>query len=750
MFLHPLINLSRSSLPLVSLLLVLSFCSESPAQAVESARKKILSEDLSPFVRRHADDLVKWHVWDDSIFEKAKAEKKPLYVCVGYDSCHWCVRMQQESFVNPEIAKLLNDNFINVIVDRERRPDLDTNFTTYMNANQGQSGWPLNVWVTPDGVPFSVGSYFPNHHLTSDSALPDFAKVLNHIISQWNRFPDYIDAQSKRDLEKLSERLKDIDELKSDALKERAADRKKIHTAAYEAIATRFDPVNGGFSSSFQFPEAGTLKYLSTLSAMDGESSFRQQQARKMITLTGDRMSHGGIFDQLAGGFHRYALDVSWEVPRFEKLLLTQAVMADCYVSMYKATGNQHFAEVARTTLGFVQKSLSNGDGLYYAGLQSDSEVDGNLVEGAYYTWTYDEFVKAAGEESAPVLTFMMDVKPGGNLSPGGNAADALKNQNVLRMKRTLFEAATEFGKSEAELATLANAGLRRLAEARALRPAPALDDNVVPSWNALLASAFVKVGLLNSSPEMVGLGKSTVNALLNVFYDSESGMFYHLINKDGTRSGVYAGNYASFVAALLDVYHVTFDERYLATAVKLQDKQFEIFWDTEEGGFFESLPDRKEDILRLKGIDDDVAASTNATSANNLLHLADITGDAKYMDLAKRLREFSVPRQVVFPGSVSSLLEFDYHLHSPSRLVVVTGPADSELAAGAALALSGKVLFRTSLLRVGADTKISRQNDVLKSLVEKSAEAAIYVVESGKVSAPLTTLAALEAALTK
>lgn len=721
------------------------------AQDSAADRRAELASDTSSFVRRHAEDLVEWHVWGDEAFEKAKKLNRPLYVCVGYDSCHWCLRMQNESFNNPEIAELLNASFVNVIVDREHQPVLDSNFMMYMNANQGQSGWPLNVWITPDGVPFSVGSYFPSGEDVTSTALPEFTKVLRHIVAQWERFPDYINQQSKRDLEKLILKLADMDKLTDPGLIEKSKDLEAMHMAAYESISTRFDPSNGGFSNPFQFPQSGILRYLAALNTME-HSNFRGRQALKMIALTGEKMASGGLFDHLAGGFHRYALDPAWEVPRFEKLLITQAVMCDSYLSMYQVTKNPRFKDVARATLAFVENTLDAGDGLAFAGLQSDSPKPGSdvCVEGGYYTWTYDEFVSGAGDEAASLLVYMMDIQRGGNLSPGGNSADELRGMNVPRMKYTLADAAEKFGKSEAELATTANAGLRRLIEKRKTRTSPALDDNIEIGWNSLALSAFAKAGVLLEKPEFIQRAKTGVTTILTKHYDSDRGTLFHLVGKDGKRSGVYGFNYAAMIGALLDLYSATLDEAFLVRAVELQEHQIERFWDAKGGGFFEALPDELSDFLRLKSLSGDGAPSTNDISAFNLLQLGDLTKNSEYIERAKKIQEFSLPRQLSFPTSVPILLELDYHLRQPAQIALLSGPADSPLAKAMVKLFQEAKFFRTSLARLASDTALMKQHPDLAPFVEKSGAPAVIILRDGVPSAPLTDVSAIEAALSK
>ncbi len=703
------------------------------AQKNELVTASRLDASDSPYVRRHRSDAVDWYEWGEEAFEKARKENKPVLVSIGYDSCHWCHRMQTEAFADPGIVAFLNKHFVCVLVDRERRPDLNAVYMTYMNANHGQAGWPINVWVTPDYVPFSVGSYFPSR---TTPILPGMMKVLRHIEAQWSRFPDYINAQSARDLEKLKARLAELDTFPDDASAEEGSDLTKVLEAAYEAIAARYDPLHGGFTHPAQFPQPGLTDLLLTLQMTEPPGSFRGRQAAKMAMHTASALCNGGVTDHVGGGFHRYALDAAWEVPRFEKMLHVQARVSTMLLDVFRLSDDPRHLEAARRALEFAARELSSPDGAFYGSLHSDSAAAGDantLLEGAFYVWTYDELKEAIDRKDFKIVSWMLDVKPGGNLTPGSSENEVLAGKNVIRRKRSVPEAAKKFGVSRADAAAAFSRGLAGLSAARRHRPRPARDENIVTDWNAYMISAFTALYEIGDNPAHLERAKRAAAFILRRLYDATSGTLYHTLGRDGTPSGVFARDHAALIASLLDLYAATFDEQYVELAVTFQAQLDRKFWDSENGGYFETLEGIEDVVLRLKNFGDDSEPATNSLAARNLVRLSDLLGDPSFLGRATKTREFARPRMVKYPTSTAGMLSVARLIKEPARIIVIHGEAESKEVQSALRETRRRLLPRTTVIlrRPGDESGfIASRNRKLAALPKPTEAGRIFVTE--------------------
>jgi uncharacterized protein YyaL (SSP411 family) len=661
---------ARILVPLIAATTLLSIL---PGGAADAPKNSRLLTSSSPFLLRHASDPVDWFPWGPEAFEKARSEKKPLFVSVGYDSCHWCYRMQSEAFTDPVMAAVLNRNFVNVLVDRVQRPDLNGLYMTYLNANRGSGGWPLNVWITPSGVPFSVGTYFPS--VSSTDGPPTFAKVVEHVSSQWSRFPDYIEDQSKRDFAKLAERIESTD--KPEAETAASPTTRDLATSAYESLSATFDPVAGGFTSPTKFVQGTSLQFLAQLASEEAEGTFRHRQLTKMLSLTATAMIRGGLFDHVGGGFHRYSIDPSWQIPRFEKMLPAQSEIIFALLDVQAVAPDPIYAETIRRTLDFANRELLLPSGLFQTSVHSDSKSSAQaatLTEGAYYIWSYDDFAAAVGDEDLPALAEIFQVRRGGNLNPGASENEGLTRVNILRRRIDESGLAAQLGLNEADLAATIDRGLGKLAEARARRPQPDLDTNTVTGWNATMASAFARSYQTLGNPADLETARKCIEALLASRLGQASGQ---LATTDG--GGIVAYSYAATISALLDLYDATLEPRYVEAAVSLQTKQIECFWDSEGGGFFETLADDPDMLVRLKNIASDLESNTNDISARNLRRLADLLDDPDLLEHCSAIQRLAVPRIKRLSGQSPELISNAIVLeHEPIQILLEANP-DSE-----------------------------------------------------------------------
>ncbi|MFT5106448.1 MAG: hypothetical protein ACI9UA_002071 [Pseudoalteromonas tetraodonis] len=594
--------------------------------------KNHLAGESSPHLLEHANDLVNWYPWGDEAFQQARTEKKPLFISIGYHSCHWCHKMKLESFQDPAMAKLLNDHFINVKVDREELPDVDRIYMAYMQASQGSGGWPLNVWLTPDLVPFSVGTYFPP---TSSSRQPAFEKVLSHIINQWKRFPDYIDSQSRRDLSKLRSKIQDLP----------AADPAKTGTsneqllAAYERLSTEFDPQHGGFGSAPRFPNPSKLSTAHLIISREKEGSFRASQCQKMINLSLSKMAAGSIHDHLGGGFHRYTSDPAWAIPHFEKMLTDQALLLDAYLEGYQSNGSADYLKVAKGIAAFTTSTLAAPGGAFYSSVHSDSSRSADseeLEEGIFYTWKADEFAQAAAGDAA-ILANYYGVRPEGNAPLGAGMLNG-EDINVLRIDQSLTEVAAKFGLGEAAASAAIARGNAGLLAARNRRPAPPLNRQIVAASNGLMISALAKASITTGIGEYLDHAVAALSFIRDNCYDANSSPpLYRIFDPEGLSQAGSADDYAFIIQACLDLYTADLDERWLLFADDLQKAQNKYFFDKANGGFYNTSRSRADVLIRLKSYEDGAELAPNSSSILNLVRLGNLLANEEYLRMAKQ-----------------------------------------------------------------------------------------------------------------
>jgi len=633
-----------------------------------------LAKETSPHLLEHADSLVDWYPWGEEAFKRARDTKRPIFLSIGFHSCHWCHKMLNDSFNDPATAKILNDNFVSIKIDRAEYPEIDRTYMTYLQAAEGGGGWPLNVWLTADLVPFSVGSYFPK----TSRDQPGFEKVLTHIVTQWRRSREYIDAQSKRDFAKLRSRILDLPP--PDPKNAQSPEQHKL--AAYERLSSDFDPFNGGFGDIPRFPSPAKIGFADYLLSGFDPESFRARQCRKMLYLSLDKMSAGGIRDQIGGGFYRYSSDPSWTVPHFEKMLNDQALMMSVYLKAYQRSGDAKYLEVFKSTSDFLEKNLKSPEGGYFSSTHSDSRPTKDakeIVEGAYYVWGAEEFAEVTGGD-AKILAHYFNIRPGGNIPLGGLAAPSLDSTNVLHQPHTLNEVAKHFGLTADETREIIERGKKALLAAREKRPTPAVDTQIITSWNALTASAYAEAFVATKDPVFLKHATTTLEFIQSHCYSPTKKELYRISSKEETKHGVAAEDFAFTIQACIDIYQAGFDQHWLEFASELQEIYDRQFYDARLGGYFNTARSRSDIIVRLKSYQDGSSISPNAISILNLMRLGALLGDEKMIKRAKKSVD-------CFRGALDQAPSVSYRLllaesmlaKSQTQIVVVGKPGAAE-----------------------------------------------------------------------
>jgi hypothetical protein len=577
-----------------------------------------LIAEKSPYLRQHSGNPVDWYPWGEGAFAKARAEDKPIFLSVGYSTCHWCHVMERESFESEEIAAVLNRHFVPVKVDREERPDVDRIYMLFVQATTGGGGWPMSVFLTPELKPFFGGTYFPpdNRH-----GRPGFAAVLNSIAGVWA-------GQRSRVIEAGADVL--------DQLRALAGAAPAAPDSAFEVLRRDFDAEFGGFGGAPKFPRATVHGFLLRYGARTGCA-----EASEMVFSTLRAMARGGIHDQLGGGFHRYSVDERWFVPHFEKMLYDQALLAVSYLEAFQASRDETFARVARAIFDYVLRDMTSPEGAFYSAEDADSVIDPSRPEikseGAFYLWRRPEIERILGDGAAPFCE-LYGVREDGNVEfdPHGEFA----GRNILYVAGSL-ERAAQLGDAR-----------RKLLEARSQRVRPQRDEKILTAWNGLMISALARGAQVFADPGLEEAARRAAGFVLSRLYDPASGTLLRRYCDGEPAVGGFLDDYAFLAQALLDLYEADFDPDWLGHALALVEKARQLFEDTANGGFFSTV-EAADLVLRLKDTQDGAEPSGNSIMGLNLLRLAVIAGRPDLRRSAERALPRAGPhlRQIVVAG---------------------------------------------------------------------------------------------------
>jgi uncharacterized protein YyaL (SSP411 family) len=613
--------------------------------------------ETSPYLQQHAHNPVNWYPWGEEAFEEAERLDRPVFLSIGYSTCHWCHVMEEESFDEPGIARILNEHFIAIKVDREVRPDVDAVYMSAVQALTGSGGWPLSAWLTPERKPFYGGTYFPPR---DHGPHQGFTTVLQAIQRHY--------SQDRGRLEQVADQLtalirKDLEAVNATATQIPDEDVLRLAKSSY---ARHADRARGGLLGRMKFPASLPIRFLLRFHRRTGDP-----EALQLATLTLEKMAAGGIRDQIGGGFHRYSTDPDWLVPHFEKMLYDNALLALDYLEAWQATGRADFAQVTEEILQYVRREMTSPEGGFYSATDADSlNAEGESEEGWYFTWTPLEIEAVVGAERATQLNAYFGVTAEGNH----------EDRNVLHRERDPAELALELGIEPEHLVSTIRTAREQLYEARAGRPAPLRDEKILAAWNGLMISAFAQAGFALDEPTHIEAARRAARFVLEQMRSEE-----RLLRafRDGRAAGpAFLEDYAFFIAALLDLYEADGDPRWLREALSLQKTLDVHYADEAGGGYFKNADDHERLLAREKPGQDGALPSGNSVAARNLLRLAELTTDDRYRERAEML--FSAFHEMLTraPTALSEmLLALDFQLEATKEIIVIRPSSGGDLA---------------------------------------------------------------------
>jgi uncharacterized protein len=550
--------------------------------------------EKSPYLLQHAHNPVDWFPWGEEAFTKARNEDKPIFLSIGYSTCHWCHVMERESFENDEVAEVLNRNFISIKLDREERPDLDRIYMSFVQAATGSGGWPMSVWLTPQAKPFFGGTYFPPDNRYGR---PGFKSLLEHLSSVWKRDRDKVEENGARVIEQLRE-------MSQGEVADPDGDPQQGLDATYNYYRRSYDTRLGGFGNAPKFPRPSVLNFLLRYGAASGE-----EDAQPMVFKTLEAMAHGGMYDQLGGGFHRYSVDERWFVPHFEKMLYDQAQLAAAYLEAYQITREEPFAEVARGIFEYVLRDLTHPEGGFYSAEDADSAPDAadlkHKSEGAFYIWSADEIAQVLGAEEAKAFAARYGIAAGGNVAEDPHGE--FTGRNILYVAKPEPVAAESIAK---------------LLAVRAQRPRPHLDDKVLAGWNGMMIGAFAKGAQVLDEPRYGEAATKAATFVRDRLWRDQDQQLLRRYRDGDAAIAAFLDDYACLASGLIDLYEATFDVSHLAWAETLASQAIARFGDPA-GGFFSTETGQADLVLRLKDDYDGAEPSANSVLTLALLRLA-------------------------------------------------------------------------------------------------------------------------------
>lgn len=607
-----------------------------------------LAQEKSPYLQQHRHNPVDWYPWGEEAFQRSRTEDKPIFLSIGYSTCHWCHVMERESFENQKVADFLNEHFISIKVDREERPDVDRIYMMAVQAMVGHGGWPLSVFLTGDLKPFYGGTYYPPE---DRPGIPGFLRLLNQIHRVWrNRREDLT-----RSADELHRRLCEFN-IPKDA-SGLSLSPSILHNAA-SLFKKDYDPEHGGFGPAPKFPRPSEPLFLLRYGARFGD-----QEAIRMVLHTCERMAAGGIHDHIGGGFSRYSVDAQWLVPHFEKMLYDNAQLSNLYLDAYLISGYSHFSDVVWDILNYVLRDMTHREGGFFSAEDADSEGK----EGKFYCWTKAELQSLLNPEESKVAIRYFGITEEGNFVDHSDP-NPLPNQNVLSIVNPSL--------NEEEKSLLASAFIK-LSRARSQRIRPQRDEKILASWNGLMLGALARAYGVLGNEEWRQAAQKNCSFIKRCLWDASSRTLYYRWC-DGERNDVQLlDGYAAYMLGVIDLYEVTLDWSYLEFALELAESMVERFYDTVEGGFWQSPPGTQNLIIPIKEDYDGAEPSGNSLAIQGLLRLAALTGRSSFRHVVEKTLQLFAYRFHHLPEALPCmLLGLEFYLHEPHRVVIAGDPA--------------------------------------------------------------------------
>ncbi len=606
-------------------------------QSIQKKQTNRLSGEKSPYLKQHQFNPVDWYPFNEEAFKKAKEQNKPIFLSIGYSTCHWCHVMENESFENETIAAFLNHNFISIKVDREERPDIDRIYMAFVQATTGQGGWPLSVFLTPDGKPFFGGTYFPpirkyNH--------PGFLDILREISRLWKE--NGVDIVSNAT--EINQKLKELFE-------ERETQKSKISLNTIKETIDKaksiFDNRFGGFGNAPKFPQPSLLRFL-----LQQGIVINDEELINAVLSTCKAMAKGGIYDQLGGGFHRYSVDAEWIVPHFEKMLYDNAQLLLLYAEAYQISKDRFFSEVAKGIVNYLVRDMKHYQGAFYSAEDADSEGE----EGKFYLWTTEQIRNALTQQEYELAKRTFDLRDDGNFTDPVHPDR--KGFNILHMAKVPQPSEEDLYKCI----------LEKLFVRRSVRIRPFRDEKIITLWNGLLAAALAKAGRILNEEEWINISRGCLDFIIKTLWNAQDGTLCHSYCDGVCNTALLQEDYAGLIYGLIEYYQTTLDDRYLAASIRVAEAMIVNFEDKENGGFWQTLRKNSDLILNLKDSNDGAICSGNSLATYSLLKLYDITGRDEFLQTAEKTIEYFSSQIEQNPLSMCGMLS-TFYLLSNERL---------------------------------------------------------------------------------
>jgi len=676
-----------------------------------------LANETSPYLLQHAENPVDWYPWGEEALSRARVEDRPILLSIGYSACHWCHVMERESFENDDIAAIMNEHFVNIKVDREERPDLDAVYMEAIQMLTGSGGWPMTVFLTPEGRPFYGGTYFPPD---DRQGMPGFPRLLAAASQAYHT--------NKSEIERVTRQLSEQMGRSGQMPRGFTPLTTEVMHNAYSQLATQFDHLNGGFGNAPKFPQPMTPEFL-----LRYYRHGFNARALEMVELTLQKMAYGGMYDQVGGGFHRYSTDAYWLVPHFEKMLYDNALLARLYLHAWQITANPLYRRITQETLDYVLREMTDPAGGFYSAQDADSEG----VEGKFFVWTPDELQPLLGEDANLIMGYY-------GVTERGN----FEGSNILNVTLPPADYATQRGVSDEALFDAIARARAILLEVREQRIHPLLDDKVLTSWNGLMLRAFAEAGAALERPDYLEAATNNAAFLLESMRDADGRILRTWRNGEAKLLG-YLEDYACLADGLLSLHEATLEPRWLQEAVAIADGMNALFWDDAVGGFYDTGSDHEQLVIRPRDVFDNAQPCGSSVAADILLRLGVITGNDDYS--SKGATPLRALQQLLGRAPTATgywLGALDFYVSLPREIVIV-GPTDSDSTQAMLREINGR--FMPNKVAVGMADPANpplKDSPLLEQRVMQDGQPTAYVCENYACQLPVTDAAALAAQL--
>ncbi len=704
-------------------------------ELAKGSKPNRLIHEKSPYLLQHAFNPVDWYPWGEEAFSRARQEDKPIFLSIGYSTCHWCHVMAHESFEDPEVAALLNRYFICIKVDREERPDIDQLYMAVTQAMTGGGGWPMSIFLTPDRKPIYAGTYFPPQ---ARHGLPGFTTLLTSVNEAWRNNREKILQSADRITEALQQ------EAKKHAATDLSAE---MLNRAYTQMASSYDAEFGGFGGAPKFPRPVVYNFL-----LRYHHRFKEKKALQMVLTTLRKMAAGGMYDHIGGGFHRYSVDGQWRVPHFEKMLYDQAQLAISYLEAFQVSHDPFYASVAKDVFDYVGREMTGPEGGFYSAEDADSaepDNSGKKGEGAFYVWPQAELAKLLGAD-APLFNYHYGVKSGGNAlhDPHGE----FSGRNILYVAKTLEETAAQFDTTVERVDAVLRAARQKLFEARRMRPRPHLDDKVITSWNGQMISAYARAYRVLGEKRYHAAAAKAADFIMTRLYDPDARTLMRRYRDGEAGLEAHLDDYAFFINGLLDLYEASFESRWLTHAILLTERELELFEDKKGGGFFDTSGRDKTVLLRMKSDYDGAEPTGNSIAALNLLRLGRMLHKEEWSEKGARTITSFADSIKGYPSIMPQMLvALDFYLDKPRQLVVAGKRGDQQTARLLAEVQKRFLPCTVFLFADGSEGEegpLAGQLPFLSEMKMLDGRPTVYLCENFVCKLPITTVEKLSEAL--